>query len=230
MMFPIFDPTMVLLIPALLLALYAQYKVKATYHKYSQIGTRSGLTGAAVTRAILQDEGVTDPIGLELTPGELSDHYDPRTRTLRLSQDIYHGTSISALGIAAHEVGHAIQHARLYTPMEVRNLIYPVSSIGSALAFPLFIVGLLMSSPLMLKAAIVMFTLAVVFTVLTLPVEFDASRRAVRALANGGYLTEDELVGAKKVLNAAALTYVAATAMAVLQLLRMIVLSRLSER
>lgn len=231
---PFLDPTIVLLIPAILLAIYAQIKVKSTYHKYSQIATRSGLTGAAVTREILRDENVSGPggreIGLELTPGELSDHYDPRSRTLRLSQDIFYGNSISALGIAAHEVGHAIQHAREYTPMQVRNLVYPVSSIGSSLAFPLFFVGIIVGNPLLLKVGILLFTLAVLFTVLTLPVEFDASRRAIRSLANGGYLTEEELSGAKKVLNAAALTYVAATAMALLNLLRLILIARMSER
>lgn len=233
MPFLLFDPTMIVLLPAIALALYAQMKVRSTYHRYSQVATRSGLTGAAVTRAILRDENVSGPEGrdidLELTPGELSDHYDPRTRTLRLSQDIFYGNSIAALGIAAHEVGHAIQHARMYTPMEVRNLIYPVSSIGSALAFPLFLVGLIMASPMLLKAGIILFTVAVLFTVLTLPVEFDASRRAVRALSNGGYLTEDELAGARKVLNAAALTYVAATAMALLSLLRMVLLARMAD-
>lgn len=230
MPFFFFDPTIVLLVPAIILAVYAQMKVRSTYHKYSQVATHSNLTGASVTRAILRDENVTAPDGreldLEITPGELSDHYDPRSRTLRLSQDIYYGNSIAALGIAAHEVGHAIQHARMYTPMEVRNFVYPVSNIGSALAFPLFFIGFLMANPLLLKAGIILFTLAVLFTVLTLPVEFDASRRAVRALANGGYMTEDELAGAKKVLNAAALTYVAATAMALLQLLRMVLLAQ----
>lgn len=233
MPFFFFDPTIVLLLSAIILAGYAQYKVRSTYQKYSQVATRGNLTGASVTKAILRDENVAGPDGrdidLEITAGELTDHYDPQTRTLRLSQDIFYGNSIAALGVAAHEVGHAIQHARMYTPMEIRNFVYPVSSIGSTLAFPLFFIGFIMASPVLLKAGIILFTLAVLFTVLTLPVEFDASRRAVRALANGGYMTEDELAGAKKVLNAAALTYVAATAMALLHLLRMVLLARLAN-
>lgn len=233
MPFFFFDPTIVLLLPAIILAVYAQYKVRSTYRKYSEVATRANLTGATVTRAILRDENISGPDGreieLEITPGELTDHYDPRARTLRLSQDIFYGNSIASLGIAAHEVGHAIQHARMYTPMEIRNFVYPVSSIGSTLAFPLFFIGFIMASPILLQAGIILFSLAVAFTVLTLPVEFDASRRAIRALSSGGYMTEDELAGAKKVLNAAALTYVAATAMALLHLLRMILLARLAD-
>lgn len=240
MPFFLFDPTIILVIPALLLAIYAQAKVRSTYTKYSQFATRSGLTGAAVAQAILRDEGIetaSDPdrftpgsaVGLEVTPGEMSDHYDPRSRTLRLSRDVHYGNSIASLGIAAHEVGHAIQHARLYAPLSMRNVMYPVANIGSTLAFPLFLIGFFVGGGILMKAAIVMFALAVMFTVITLPVEFDASRRAVRALANGGYMTEDEIAGVRKVLNAAALTYVAATAMALLQLVRMVFLASLTE-
>jgi Zn-dependent membrane protease YugP len=145
---------------------------------------------------------------------------------LNLSQDVYYGKSIAALGIAAHEVGHAIQHARLYGPLALRNVIYPVCGIGSSLAFPLFIVGLFARSGVLMQVAIALYTFAVFFTLLTLPVEFNASRRALRALASGGHLTPDELAGARKVLSAAALTYVAAAAMAALQLVRMLILSR----
>ncbi len=230
-----FDPTFILLLPAMAFAFWAQSKIKSTYAHFSKVGNRRGITGADVARAILRDENIAltdDPLvytggpacALEATQGHLSDHYDPRTRTLRLSQDVYHGQSIAALGIAAHEVGHAIQHARLYAPLTVRNVVYPVCGLGSKLAWPLFIVGLI-AVPILLKVAVVMFTLAVFFTVLTLPVEYNASSRATRALANGGYLDAEELAGAKKVLSAAALTYVAAAAMAIAQLLRVVLLS-----
>ncbi len=231
-----FDPFFVLLLPAIGFAIWAQRKVKSTYTQFSKVGNRRGITGADVARAILRDENIvlTDDPGayageaacaLEATQGNLSDHYDPRTRTLRLSEDVYHGQSVAALGIAAHEVGHAIQHARLYSPLMMRNVVYPVCSLGTTLAWPLLIVGMLAFPPL-LKVAVVMFTLAVFFTVLTLPVEYNASARAMRALADGGYLDAEELAGAKKVLSAAALTYVAAAAMAILQLLRVVMLSR----
>ena len=230
-----FDPTFVLLLPAMAFAFWAQSKIKSTYAHFSKVGNRRGITGADVARAILRDEDIAltdDPsvytggpaCALEAAEGHLSDHYDPRTRTLRLSEDVYHGQSIAALGIAAHEVGHAIQHARLYSPLMVRNVVYPVCGLGSKLAWPLLIVGLI-AVPLLLKVAVVMFTLAVFFTVLTLPVEYNASSRATRALANGGYLDAEELAGAKKVLSAAALTYVAAAAMAISQLLRVVLLS-----
>jgi Zn-dependent membrane protease YugP len=236
--FFIFDPTMLLLLPALALAIWAQMKVKSNYARFSRVGTRSGLTGGDVARRILRDAGIgsshslgfgdTTSCSVESVPGQLTDHYDPRSRTVRLSQDVYHGRSVAALGIAAHEVGHAIQHARTYSPLMVRNIIYPVCSIGSTLAFPLFVIGLLVPVTLgqtLMHAAIILFSVAVFFTVLTLPVEFNASRRALTALSNGGYLTTEELAGARKVLSAAALTYVAATAMAVLQLLRMVLLA-----
>lgn len=230
------DPTFVLLLPAIAFAIWAQRKVKSTYTHFSKVGNRRGLTGADVARAILRDENIAltdDPsaypgaaaCALEATKGHLSDHYDPRTRTLRLSEDVYYGQSVAALGIAAHEVGHAIQHARLYSPLMMRNVVYPVCSLGTTLAWPLLIVGMIAFPPL-LKVAVVMFTLAVFFTVLTLPVEYNASARAMRALADGGYLDDEELAGAKKVLSAAALTYVAAAAMAILSLLRVVLLAK----
>lgn len=239
-MLPIFDPTMVLLIPAILLAVWAQFKVQSTYARYSQVATRRGLTGARVAAEILEDNGievVRNPeqvpdrhaCALEPTPGHLTDHYSPTERTLRLSEEVYGGTSIAALGIAAHEVGHAIQHARAYSPLMLRNVVYPVCNIGSTLAFPIFIVGLFMAAKPLMQIGILLFAFAVFFTLITLPVEFDASRRAVKSLASGGYLAEDELVGARKVLNAAAMTYVAASAMAILNLVRLLILARASE-
>lgn len=221
----------------MLLAMWAQYKVKATYARYSEVGVRSGLSGADVAANILRDSDIMlaeDPerypggsaCGLAAIPGELSDHYDPRSRMLNLSEDVYHGRSIASLGIAAHEVGHAIQHARSYAPLALRNVIYPMCSLGSNLAFPLFFVGMIGHIPGLLQIAILAFTLSVVFTVLTLPVEFDASRRALASLSRGGYLTADELAGAKAVLTAAALTYVAAALMAIMQLIRMLLIAR----
>ncbi len=235
MLMPIWDPTFLLVIPAMLLAVWAQAKVHSSYSRYSKEMNRRGITGAEVAAAILRDEGIEltnkpgqhsgAACGLEAIPGHLTDHYDPRSRTLRLSDEVYNGTSVAALGIAAHEVGHAIQHARLYSPLMLRNIVYPVCNAGTVAAWPLFFLGLILSMPVLLKLGIVFFALAVFFTVLTLPVEFNASSRAMRALAHGGYLTDDELQGARKVLGAAALTYVAAAAVSVMHLVRMLILA-----
>jgi len=237
MPFMFFDPTtMVLLIPALVFALWAQAKVSSTYAKFSRVGNRAGLTGADVAQLILKDADISVPqawgeargaqtCNIERIGGRLTDHYDPRSRTLRLSQDVYNGNSVAALGIAAHEVGHAIQHAQMYAPLMARNFIYPVCSVGSTLAFPLFFLGFFTGIGPLVKLGIILFSVAVAFTVLTLPVEFDASRRALLALSRGGYLSEDELRGAKRVLSAAAMTYVAAVAMAIMQLVRMLVIA-----
>lgn len=230
------DQTILMLIPPLLFAIWAKIKVKSTYSKFSRIGSRSGMTGADVAKAILRSEEIAlsdDPTsmpegsacGLEAIEGHLTDHYDPRGRVLRLSHEVYSGHSVAALGIAAHEVGHAIQHARLYSPLMMRNVIYPISNIGSTMAFPLFFVGFLFSWPSLLNIGIALFTMAVFFTLITLPVEFNASSRAMRALEAGGFLSDDELRGARKVLSAAALTYVAAAAMAVIQLFRLVILA-----
>ncbi|HOZ49811.1 MAG TPA: zinc metallopeptidase [Candidatus Hydrogenedentes bacterium] len=233
----LYDSTLVLLFPALILAIWAQAKVKSTYAKYARVGVRNGLSGAELAQYIMRDAGielVRDPArhpgnrvcAIESIPGRLSDHYDPRARTLRLSEAVYHGRSVAALGIAAHEVGHAIQHANMYAPLALRNVVYPVCNLGSSLAFPLFFIGLIARVPMLMNAAIFAFTFAVFFTVLTLPVEFNASRRALKILADGRYLDADELTGARKVLGAAAMTYVAAAAMAILNLVRMILISR----
>lgn len=220
------DSTIFLLIPALILTMYAQFKVKSTYAKYSQVRTRSGMRGADVAAAVLRDAGVS-VAELTAIPGNLTDHYDPKRRALRLSEGVYYGDSVAALGVAAHEAGHAIQHSHSYAPLALRNFVYPVASIGTNLGYTLFFIGLLMSyNPMLMNIGIWLFAGAVFFSLLTLPVEFNASRRAMLALANGGYLERDELKGARAVLRAAALTYVAAAVMAVLQLLRMIMLSR----
>lgn len=216
----------IILIPALILTLYAQAKVKSTYAKYSQVRVRSGLRGIDVAQMILRDTNVSVS-EIATVPGNLTDHYDPRRRALRLSEGVYYGNSVAALGVAAHEVGHAIQHHRAYAPLALRNVIYPVASIGTNVGQLLFIMGLFLGMhPTLINLGIILFSGAVFFTLLTLPVEFNASSRAMAALSGGGYLAPDELKGARAVLNAAALTYVAAAAMAALQLLRMILLSR----
>jgi Zn-dependent membrane protease YugP len=220
------DPTFLLVIPALILAFYAQARVKGAYRKYSQIFASSRITGAQAAHQLLQTAGAGDVV-IEKQPGELTDHYDPRKKVLRLSQGVHDSASIAALGIAAHETGHAIQHHQNYQPMHLRSLIYPVASIGSTLAFPLFFIGFIFSKSgpsILMDIGILLFAGAVAFSVVTLPVEFNASKRALALLEERRFLTPDEMVGAKKVLGAAALTYVASTAMAAMQLLRMFLL------
>lgn len=217
------DPTFLLIIPALLLAFYAQWKVKSTFDKYSQVPCSRGYTGAQVARYILDDYRLQD-IAVEATPGNLTDNYDPRDRKLRLSDSVYNDNSVAAVGVAAHEAGHAIQDAKGYAPIKLRNSLVPATNLGSTLAFPLFILGMFAGLPMFMDIGIILFSLAVVFSVLTLPVEFNASSRAIRVLADGHFLNEKELPGAKAVLNAAALTYVASTAMAVLNLVRLLIL------
>jgi Zn-dependent membrane protease YugP len=220
------DYTFFLLIPPLLLALYAQARVKGTYAKYSRIGASSGISGAQMAKEIL-NLGGAGHVPVEETPGQLSDHYDPRKRVLRLSAGVYESQSIASLGIAAHEAGHALQHHTGYSALHLRNSIYPVANLGSALAFPIFLIGFFMSQKgpnILMDIGIFLFAGAVLFTVITLPVEFNASKRAMALLGERGYLKGQELDGARKVLSAAALTYVAATAMAAMQLLRMFLL------
>ncbi len=223
MFFPFYDPTFILLIPALILALYAQQKVHSTFSRYSRVPARAYRTGAQVARELLDHAGLRD-VPVELVRGTLSDHYDPRTRTMRLSPEVYHGTSIAALAVAAHETGHALQHAGNYVPLTVRNGLFPVAAIGSQMAFPLFFLGLIFGAEPLLNIGIWLFIAALAFQVITLPVEYDASGRAMRLLAAGGYLDTDEVPKAKAVLNAAALTYVAAVAVALMNLLRLLVL------
>lgn len=218
------DPTMILLIPAVVISIYAQMKVSSTFNRYSQVPSHRGMTGADVARYILNQNGLHD-IPIERVSGHLSDHYDPRSRVVRLSADVYGSTSLAALGVAAHEVGHAIQHDSGYMPLYVRNTIIPGTQIGSYLAMPLFFLGLLMSSAPLLKIGIVLFAIIVFFQMVTLPVEFNASSRALATLGGEGFLDATELKGTRKVLNAAALTYVAAALMAVLNLVRLILIS-----
>ncbi|HAR35956.1 MAG TPA: peptidase [Acidobacteria bacterium] len=221
-----FDYTFWLLIPALIFAFYAQSRVKSTFSRYSQVSSASRLTAAQAVAEILRYSPASE-VSLERVPGHLTDHYDPRKKVLRLSDSVYNSTSIAALGVAAHEAGHAIQHAQKYSFLMLRNAFYPIASIGSNLAFPLFFIGLIFSgggTRILMDVGILLFSAAVLFTVITLPVEFDASRRALAILRERGFLNAAELNGARAVLKAAAMTYVASTAMAALQLLRMIIL------
>ena len=214
----IFDPLYIIMIlPALLLSIYAQFKVKSTYSRFSKVSTYRGITGAQAAREILRSAGVHG-VDIELTRGFLSDHYDPRSRVLRLSESVYAGDSIASVGVAAHEAGHAIQHAHGYAPLKLRSALVPVSSLGSDLAWPLLIIGFIFMAQSLILAGIVFFSLAVLFQIVTLPVEFNASSRALQALPASGILSDSEVAGARKVLTAAALTYVAAATAAVLQL------------
>ena len=219
---------LVLIIPALAFSLYAQYRVWSTYNKYAQEHSASGLTAAQAARRLLDRAGLSN-VKIEAVPGQLTDHYDPRTKTLRLSAP--ESRSVAAIGVAAHEAGHALQDAHGYAPLVVRNAAVPVASFGSMLAFPLFFLGLIAQMQPLIWAGILFFTGVVFFALITLPVEFDASRRAVRVLQESGTIVEKSELGAvQKVLNAAALTYVAAAAMAVLQLIRLLLIARSSQR
>ncbi|MGE5592173.1 MAG: zinc metallopeptidase [Betaproteobacteria bacterium] len=220
------DPTYILIFPAMLFALWAQSRVQSVFNTYSRVRARSGVSGAEVARRILDANGLSF-VRIEQIPGRLQDHYDPRTKVLRLSAEVYNGDSLAALGVAAHETGHAIQHANGYVPLAVRTSLVPVVTFGSNLAFPLFLIGFVFAGTgleWLMTLGIWLFMGAVAFSVVTLPVEYDASRRALAFLDRGGYMTAEELSHAGQVLSAAGLTYVAATAVAVTQLLRLLIL------
>lgn len=220
-----FDPTFILLIPALILAFYAQSKVKSTFSRYSKVRSSRGYTGEQVARQMLDMRGLGD-IQVEATKGALTDHYDPKSRKLRLSEGVFESPSVAALGVAAHETGHALQHADAYGPLMLRTNLVPVANFGSMLAFPLFFIGFLFANSVgwLMDVGIIVFSAAVAFSLITLPVEFNASSRALALLQQGGYLTDQELPHARAVLNAAAWTYVAAATMAVSQLIRLLIL------
>ncbi len=213
----------VLIIPAMLFAMWAQFKVSSTFNRYSAQRTRNGLTGAQAAEAVLRACGVQN-IRIERVRGSLTDHYDPRAGVIRLSESVYDSASVAAVGVAAHEAGHAAQYAEGYGPIRLRNAIIPVTQIGSSLAWPLLLIGLLFNYESLFVAGILFFMLAVVFQLVTLPVEFNASARAIGVLETGGYLTPEELPGAKKTLSAAAMTYVAALAVSIAQLLRLVLI------
>ncbi len=220
-----YDPTYIILLPAILLALYAQMRVQSTFQKFSEVSSHRGITGAEAARMILQENGL-NAVRVTKTSGTLSDHYDPRTNVVRLSDGVYDSTSIAAIGIAAHEAGHAVQHSHGYFPIRLRNTILPAAQIASTLAFPLIFLGIFFSAfSVLIPVGILLYTAVVAFQLITLPVELNASRRALAAVESFGFLDAEETKGAKKVLSAAALTYVAAAASAVLQLLRLLTIS-----
>ncbi|HHV62647.1 MAG TPA: zinc metallopeptidase [Firmicutes bacterium] len=220
------DPTYILIIPAMIFALYAQSRVQSAFARYSRVSSRRGMRGAEVAREILDQSGLRE-VRIEQIGQELGDHYDPRAKVLRLSPQVYGGNSLAALGVAAHEAGHAIQDSVNYLPLAIRHSLVPVANFGSNLAFPLFLIGFIFAGSglsWLMTLGIWIFIGVVAFQVVTLPVEYNASSRALALLEGGGYLTREEIGHARVVLNAAALTYLAATAVAVTQLLRLLIL------
>jgi len=221
-----FDPLfLALVMPAILFSMWAQFQVQNSFKKYSQQLTSKRLTGAHAARAVLDDAGVIG-VGIERVAGTLTDHFDPRTNVIRLSDAVFDSTSVAAVGVAAHEAGHAIQYANKYGPMKLRAAIIPVTNIGSKLSMPLVLIGLFMDMTGLINIGILLFGTVVLFQLVTLPVEFNASRRAIKILDRSALLTRDEVPASKKVLTAAALTYVAALAVSLAQLLRLVLRAR----
>lgn len=223
--FGMFDPTMILVLIGVVLSLWAQGRVNSTFSKFSRVASRTGMTGADAARRLLNSQGIYD-VTVQQVAGNLTDHYDPWSKTVNLSQSVYGATSVAAIGVAAHECGHAMQDNEGYAPLKFRGALVPVANFGSRLSWPLILAGVIfggLGSPLV-QIGILMFTLAVAFQIVTLPVEFNASSRAVKLLDSQGILSGDEVNGTRKVLGAAALTYVAAAAGSILQLLRLLIL------
>lgn len=219
-----FDPYYYLVILGAILCLGASARVKTTFAKYSKVRSMSGITGAEAAERILRSAGIYD-VAVQRVSGDLTDHYDPRDKTLKLSDSVFNQTSVAAIGVAAHECGHAIQHNLGYVPLRLRSAIVPVANFGSAISWPIILIGaLLVDSQTLINLGIVLFSLVVAFQLITLPVEFNASARAIRILGDTGILYEDELKSTKKVLGAAALTYVAGAAATILQLIRLLFL------
>ena len=221
------DPTYILVVIGAVICMIASARVKGTFNKYSQLRSMSGMNGAQVAQRVLQAAGIYD-VQVRHVSGSLTDHYDPRTKTVNLSDPVYNATSVAALGVAAHECGHAIQHAKSYAPLSIRRALVPIANFGSMLAWPVILIGLLFntrSSGLIIDIGILLFSAAVLFQLVTLPVEFDASRRALVMLRTQGILADDELKYTRRVLKSAALTYVASAAAAILQLLRIILIT-----
>lgn len=217
----------VLVLPAVLLAAFASFSVNSTFKKFSRQRSSRGITGAEAARRVLDAHGLYS-VQIKRVRGNLTDHYDPRDNTVYLSESVHDNPSTAAIGVAAHEAGHAVQHATHYLPVKIRTAIIPVTNVGSRLAVPLILIGFLFvaagGSPLLAYAGIICFSLTAVFQLVTLPTEFNASRRAMRALEDGGILSRDELYGARRVLTAAAMTYVAALAVSLAQLLRLLLI------
>ncbi|MBD5492495.1 MAG: zinc metallopeptidase [Lachnospiraceae bacterium] len=219
-----FDPTYFLVLIGAVLCLLAQARVSSTYNKYAKVRSRTGMTGAQAAQKILQMSGIYD-VRIEHVAGSLTDHYDPANKVLRLSDTVYGSSSVAAIGVAAHECGHAVQHDKGYTPLQIRSALVPAANIGSKAGIPLILLGAILGmNQILIQIGIWVFALAVLFQVVTLPVEFNASGRALAMLGDYGMLERDEVSDCKKVLQAAALTYVAAAAAAILQLLRLVLL------
>lgn len=226
-----FDWTYLLVLVGMGLSLLASAKVKSTYAKYEKVRSLSGLTGAQTAERILHANGIYD-VSIEHISGNLTDHYDPGNKVLRLSDSVYGSSSVAAVGVAAHECGHAIQHNKSYAPLSIRTAIVPAANIGAAISWPLILVGLMLgtrSASFFITAGILLFSLSVLFQIVTLPVEINASSRALRALSDMGILYGDEVSKTRKVLSAAALTYVAAAASSILQLVRLIMIGRRND-
>ena len=219
-----FDWTVLIVLPALIFSVWAQINVKSTFDKYSKIHTRRGYTGADAARRVLNENGLFN-VSIERVQGHLTDHYDPRANVIRLSDSVYSSTSAAAIGVACHEAGHAVQHAKGYFPIKVRMAIIPMTKFGSALAMPIFFIGLLFAMPALLSLGIILYATVALFQLITLPVEFNASARALEAIGSSGMFDSEEKKAARKVLTAAALTYVAALASSLLTLLRLLVLA-----
>lgn len=223
------DPTYILVIIAFLLTCIASFGVNATFNKYKNVYNARGLTGAQAARMILDRNGLTN-IRVERVSGNLTDHFDPSANVIRLSDSTYDSASVAAVGVAAHESGHAIQHAVGYAPIKLRNSIVPVVNISSSLSMPLFVLGLVLSIDMLTNIGVMLFSAVLFFQLVTLPVEFNASRRALEILKTSNMLYDDEVKKAGKVLGAAAMTYVASVAATALQLLRLILLARRNDR
>lgn len=224
-----FDPTYIVIIPALIFALWAQANVSSTYNKFSKIPTRSGMTGYEAARQILDSNGLME-VKIEQIAGNLTDHYDPKKNVIRLSDGVYSSKSVAAVGVAAHEAGHAVQYAQNYGPIKLRAAVIPATRIGSVLALPIFLIGLLFSIYELALTGIVLFSLTAIFQAITLPVEFNASRRALAALGSSAKLGSDEIDASRKVLRAAALTYVAALASSLAQIFRLLLIVNSGRR
>jgi len=218
------DSTIIILIPAIIFSIVAQIMVKSAFSKYSNVRNSRGLTGADAAREILDRNGLTN-VRIEHISGSLTDHYDPKANVIRLSDDVYGSATVAAVGVAAHEAGHAVQYAEGYYPIKIRNAIIPVTRFGSSLSTPLVILGLALSWDFLITAGILLFCAVVLFQAITLPVEFNASGRALKTLRSSHFLEDDEMKGARSVLTAAAMTYVAAMLSALLSLVRLLVIS-----
>lgn len=215
--------TSFIMIPTFIFALFCQLKVKSSFNKYSSVTSRSGMTGADAAWRILQLNGITD-VKIKRVSGRLTDYYDPKAKEICLSEDVFDSRSIAAIGVACHEAGHACQHDQEYFPLKIRNFVIPATRIGSSLGIPLCLIGLLINSTELAYVGIIMYSFVALFQLITLPVEFNASRRALQFIDSNGFLTDEEFKGAKKVLTAAALTYVAALASALASILRLLIL------